>query len=175
MNHSEVCTLGEATRGHYAVVRSLVDGLRVADPGVTTEPRELTRTQARPADIFTSAAVPGRSAALDVCVASVESGSSGSDALESAFRRKLRHYRNIIPELQAANIAFRPMVWSADGRPHPAVVRTLKFAADLAARRHGGGQATEGLLKRWRHEIGVAIMRRRAAMVRAVLPVACGC
>ena len=75
----------------------------------------------------------------------------------------------MIPELHTAGIAFRPMVWSADGRPHPAVVRTLKFAAGVAERRHGG-EASGGLLKRWRHEIGVAIMRRRAAMARAVLP-----
>ena len=103
-------------------------------------------------------------------MASVESGAAGDDAVEAAFKRKLRHYRNVIPELSAAGIAFRPMVWSAEGRPHPAVKRTLKFAASIAARRHGGGDATQGLLRRWRHEIGVAIMRRRAAMVRAVLP-----
>ena len=53
LNHSEVCAIGEATRGHYAVVRTMVDGLKIADPAVTTEPRGLTRTQARPADIFT--------------------------------------------------------------------------------------------------------------------------
>ncbi len=62
------------------------------------------------------------------------------------------------------------MIWSADGRPHPAVTRTLKFAVGIAARRQGGGEAMPGMLARWRHEIGVAIMRRRAAMVRAVLP-----
>ena len=170
LNHSEVCAIGEATRGHYAVVRSLVDGIRIADPAVTTEPRGLTRTQARPADVFTSAAVPGRSAALDVCITSPDSAAAGADAAESAFRRKLTHYADVIPELRSAGIAFRPMIWTADGRPHPAVTRTLKFAAGIAARRQGGGEATPGMMARWRHEIGVAIMRRRAAMMRAVLP-----
>ena len=59
LNHSEVCAIGEATRGHYAVVRSLVDGIKIADPAVTTEPRGLTRTQARPADLFTLLPSPG--------------------------------------------------------------------------------------------------------------------
>jgi hypothetical protein len=70
LEHSEVCALAEATKGHYACVRALVGGFRLADSAVTTEPRGLTDTQARPADIFTAAAVPGRSAALDACIAS---------------------------------------------------------------------------------------------------------
>ena len=82
----------------------------------------------------------------------------------------MTHYADAIPELRSAGIAFRPMIWTADGRPHPAVTRTLKFAAGIAARRQGGGEATPGMMARWRHEIGVAIMRRRAAMMRAVLP-----
>jgi hypothetical protein len=169
VSHSETCAIGEATRGHYAVVRAVVDGLKVADSAVTTEPRGLTSTQARPADIFTSAAVPGRSAALDVCIASPDAAGAGEDAAESAFRRKLVHYRNIIPELQAAGVAFRPLIWTADGRPHPAATRTLKYAAEAAARKRGG-VAVQGLLSRWKHEITVAIIRRRAAMLRAVLP-----
>ena len=39
-----------------------------ANPAETTEPRGRTTNTSRPADIFTIAAVPGRSAALDVCV-----------------------------------------------------------------------------------------------------------
>jgi hypothetical protein len=39
----------------------------------------------------------------------------------------------------------------------------------MAARKRGG-VAKEGLLRRWKHEITVAIMRRRAAMARAALP-----
>ena len=63
LEHCETCATAEATKGHYACVRSLVDGLRLADPQVCTEPRDLTDTQTRPADILTTAAVPGRSAA----------------------------------------------------------------------------------------------------------------
>ena len=42
-------------------------------------PRGLTASQSRPADIFTTAAVPGRSAALDVCVASSNAAAARGD------------------------------------------------------------------------------------------------
>ena len=66
LEHGETCSTAEATRGHYACVHAALGGLKLADPGITTEPGGLTATQSRPADIFTIAAVPGRSAALDV-------------------------------------------------------------------------------------------------------------
>ena len=137
LEHGELCCTAEATRGHYACVRSLVDGLRLADPAVTTEPRGLTASMSRPADILTSAAVPGRRAALDVCVASPNAATALGDAAESAFRRKLRRYRQEIPELARAGIVYRPLVWTADGRPHPAVTRTLRYAAETAVTRNG--------------------------------------
>ena len=170
LEHSEVCGTAAATRGHYACVRALVEGFRLADPSVTTEPRGLTDTQARPADIFTTAAVPGRSAALDVCVASPSAAMALGDAAEAAFKRKLRHYRDIIPQLDAAGISFRPLVWTAEGRPHPAASRTMHYAARLAATRSGADAGADSFLERWRHEIQVAIQRRRAAMARSVLP-----
>jgi len=170
MEHCEVCALGEATKGHYAVVRAVVDGIKLADAAVTTEPAGLSSTQARPADIFTNAAVPGRSAALDVCIASPNAAGAAGDAAEAAFKRKLEHYQNIIPELHAAGVAFRPLIWTSDGRPHPATTRTLKYAAERAARKGGGQVSASALQTRWKHEITVAILRRRAAMTRAVMP-----
>ena len=86
------------------------------------------------------------------------------------FKRKLRRYRTEIQELHRAGIAFRPMVWTADGRPHAAVTRCLKYAADMATRRNPDQATAASLLSRWRHEIQIAILRRRAAMCRAVLP-----
>ena len=118
VEHSETCSVAEATKGHYACVRALVSGLKLADPAVTTEPRGLASSTSRPADILTIAAVPGRSAALDVCVASPNAAAATGDAAEAAFQRKLRRYRTEIQELRQAGIAFRPMVWTADGRPH---------------------------------------------------------
>ena len=170
LEHSDCCDTAGATRGHYAIVRELLRGLKLADPTATTEPRELTTTQSRPADILTTAAVPGRSAALDVRVASPNASIAAGDVAEAAFRRKLRRYRREIPELAAAGIAFRPMVWTTNGRPHPAVTRTLHFAAEQAANRSDLGADAKALLSNWRHEIQIAILRRRAAMARAVLP-----
>lgn len=172
LEHCETCATAEATKGHYACVRALVDGIKVADPSVSTEPRHLTSTDARPADILTNAAVPGRRAALDVCVTSPNAAEARDDAAASAFQRKMRHYAHIIPELHRAGITFRPLVWTADGRPHPAAMRTLRFAAERAARKHGGAGAGD-ILGRWKHEIMIAILRRRAAMARAVLPSRC--
>ena len=170
LEHSECCATAEATRGHYACVRALVRGIRLADPSVTTEPRGLTNTSSRPADILTAAAVPGRSAALDVCVTSPNSAGAAGDAAATAFARKLRRYWREIPQLRAAGIVYRPLVWTADGRPHPAVSRTLAFAADIAVHRSDRAVEAHALLARWRHEIQIALQQRRAAMARAVLP-----
>eukprot|EP00973_Karenia_brevis_P055813 7762752-Karenia_brevis.AAC.1 len=74
----------------------------------------------RPADVLTNAALPGRSAALDVTVVSPEACPAGMDAADTAFKAKMRKYRSLIPELSAAGITFRPMVWTADCRPHAA-------------------------------------------------------
>eukprot|EP00973_Karenia_brevis_P019551 2682380-Karenia_brevis.AAC.1 len=65
-SHAKCCAPAESTIGHYSVVRAVADGLRLADPSLATEVRGLVETStARPADIFTKAAVPGRDAALD--------------------------------------------------------------------------------------------------------------
>ena len=72
---------------HYAFVHAKVCGMKLADPVITTEPRELTASQSRPADILTAAAVPGRSAALDVCAASSIAAAARGDATQTAFDR----------------------------------------------------------------------------------------
>ena len=105
-----------------------------------------------------------------MCIASPNAAGAQGDAAEAAFRRKLRRYRREIPELAAAGIAYRPLVWTADGRPHPAVTRTLRLAAGQAASKGGGQSTPKALMERWKHEIQIAIMRRRAAMMRAVVP-----
>ena len=37
LEHGETCSTAEATRGHYACVHVCLGGLKLADPGVTTE------------------------------------------------------------------------------------------------------------------------------------------
>ena len=50
------------------------------------------------------------------------------------------------------------------------MTRTLAYAAAKAARRGGVSADAKQLQRRWKHEVQVAILRRRAAMARAVLP-----
>ena len=61
------------------------------------------------------------------------------------------------------------MVWSAEGRPHPETVRMLQASVRMVRSRKGEEDAVH-LRSPWQHEIGVAIQRRKAAMIRAVLP-----
>ena len=46
----------------------------------------------------------------------------------------------------------------------------MRYAADIATTRNGQQSTAGALVGRWKHEIQVAILRRRAAMARAVLP-----
>ena len=101
--------------------------------------------------------------ALDVCIASPNAADAMGDAADVTFRRELRHYRDVIPELAAACIAFRPLIWTADAQPHPAIVCMLKYAAKVASTWNGGLDHANSLLSRWK-QITVAIMHRRAAM-----------
>ena len=48
--------------------------------------------------------------------------------------------------------------------------RTLGYAAQLAASKGGKSDTPKDFVRRWRHEVQIAILRRRAAMARAVLP-----
>ena len=168
--HALCCAIGESTAGHYTVVRALVDGLRVADSGVVTEVRGLVETSsARPADVYTSAALPGRDAALDVTIAAQDAAGAGADCCATAFRGKLRKYAKLLGPLARENVGFRPMVWSAEGRSHPVVGRVLAYAADLATRKHPDA-CGKTFVQRWRREIAVAIQKRKARMFKACLP-----
>ena len=72
--------------------------------------------------------------------------------------------------LRGQGILFRPLVWTAGGRPHPADTRTLRHAADTASSRNGQQMLAKSLQRRWKHEIQIALLRRRAPTTRAVLP-----
>ena len=139
----------EATRVHHACVHAVVCGMKLTDPGITI--------------------VPQRSPALDVCVASSIAAAASGDAAQAAFELELTHYRNELGELRQ-NIHYRPLVWNADGRPHPAATRTLQYAADIASSRNGQHLSSKSLHRRWKHEIQIALLHRRAATARALLP-----
>ena len=63
--------LPTATKGHYAVVDAVVEGMKLADSAIMTEARGLIEgSNRRPGDIFSKAAVAGRDAAMDVNIGS---------------------------------------------------------------------------------------------------------
>ena len=167
--HALCCAPAESTKGHYAVVGAVADGISLADPALQTEVRGLVPTTDRPADILTTGAIPGTNVALDITIASQDAIHAGLDACISAYRRKMTRYSTILPALRRAGVIFQPMVWSAEGRPHPAAVRIMDCTVRMVRTRRGVEAASE-LSKRWRHEIAIAIQRRKAAMIRAALP-----
>ena len=169
LGHSLCCAQAESTRGHYAVVSALMDGIAPFDPTARTEVRGLTTSSERPADILTEIAIPGVRAALDVCVAAQDAVAAGPDACGAAYRRKMRHYQHLFPQLRRAGVVFQPMIWSAEGRPHPAATRVMESVLRRVKNRRGAAAAA-AYRERWRHEVAVAIQRRKAAMMRAVLP-----
>ena len=61
------------------------------------------------------------------------------------------------------------MVWSTEGRPHPATTRVLECALKAIGRKRGADKVAE-IRTRWLHEITVELQRRKAAMMRACLP-----
>ena len=73
-------------------------------------------------------------------------------------------------ELREAGITYVPMVWTSNGRPHPAATRVMRHLASLASHSSEQDANAKSMLKRWGHETQVAIQRRKAAMARAALP-----
>ena len=150
-NTQKTCSNAEATREHHAFVHAVVCGMKLADPGITLlrnpgrlifSPPLLSPDAVRPwASVWPSPLQRQLAEMLP----------------QAAFDPKLSHNRNEIVELRQQGIHYRPLVWTADGRPHPAVTRTLQLSAKSRPRR-------------WKHEIQIALLRRRAAMARAVFP-----
>lgn len=127
--------------------------LNIADPGAVTRVAGLTRTLARPADIFIDEATAGCQAALDVSVPSPAVATAGPDAVLKRHNKKADKYAPDREILREANIGYMPIVWSADGRPHPAVQRAMRFTAERAERIVIGGTpgGVTNRLRRWKH------------------------
>ena len=168
-SHALCCAKAESTRGHDAVVAAVADGMVLADAGLQTEVRGLVTTGERPADILTTGALPGTKTALDITIAAQDAIHAGLDACRSAYGRKMRNHSHLLPSLRRAGIIFQPMVWSAEGRPHPATIRVMECTLQMVRRRRSLVVSTD-LRARWQREIAVAIQRRKAAMMRACLP-----
>ena len=154
-------------------MRDVVLGLaHLADPSSATETVGLvpSNPSLRPADILTSAALPGRMAALDIGITSPDGAGAGGDCCDAMFRRKRRDYQRYLHELEVEEgVSYRPMVWSAFGRAHPEADAMLESMALLAARRRGLLDH-KLILRRVRAGIGVALVRRAVRMVLACVP-----
>ena len=89
------------------------------------------------------------------CACSVVQRSSSSRryAAQAAFERQSPHHRTEIPDLRAQGIVYRPLVWTADGRPRPAVTRTMQDVADIASCRNGQQMSAKAIQHRWKHVI----------------------
>ena len=150
------------------VVRQLA---HAADSTAVTEPLDLIpgKPELRPADVLTTAALPGSKAALDIGISSPDSAGAGDDCCDAMSRRKLKYYGKHFGALGAQGIVYKPMMFSAYGRVHPEAASLLLTMARGAARRHGLGSHKQ-ILRRARARIGTEIWKRATAMVRACQP-----
>ncbi len=88
---------------------------------------------------------------------------------EWAHDRTLRRYASAIRQLRADGMACIPLVWSPEGRPHPAVKRVLEYAAQVAARGRPGLQPKQ-FVRGWKREITVELQKGLARMILVCEP-----
>ena len=169
--HALRCAPGACTRGHNDVRSALMSLASLADPAALLEPLGVipSAPNVRPADVLSTAALPGCTAALDVGVMSPSSIGAGADCCEAMVRRKLGTYAAHWAELTRRGVRYIPFALSCFGRLHPEASVTIRRLAAAAARRQGAVSA-QVLDRRARCWISVAIVRRAVAMVRACLP-----
>ena len=119
--------------------------------------------------MLTPAAIVGRVAALDIGVTS-PAASSGPDAADDMYRRKVLERENQRQELDAQNIEYRPMVWTCFGWPHQATTELIFSIARKVGRKRGGVNASV-IARKMHAAISVCIARRAARMSLACWPV----
>ena len=107
-SHASLCA--NSVTGHNAVRNQLHAAACASDPNAELEPSGLITSHPtlRPADVLTSAALPGRLAALDVGVTSPDAAGAGIDCVESMMLAKRATYANHGDELRRAGITYQP-------------------------------------------------------------------
>ena len=110
--HGLRCAAPEATRGHYGVRDSVLALVHIADASASIEVPELIASAPglRPADIFTTAALPGGQAALDIGICSPDATGAGTDCCETMWQRKTWHYGRISSSSEGSASSTSP--WS---------------------------------------------------------------
>ena len=104
-----------------------------------------------------------------MCVCSPFVINAGSDCCDTAFNRKRKDYHHILDELRYQGIEYKPLVFSAYGRPHADASHWLVFSAKAAARKRGISDFKQ-ILSRVQRNIAVSIQRRLVGQIRACLP-----
>ena len=94
---------------------------------------------------------------------------AGTDCVEAMRQRKAGEYADHFEEMEAQGVFYRPVTFSAYGRPHPDATAMLATIAKRAARRRGFGDHRQ-ILRRATVKVGMQIARRAARMVLACLP-----
>ena len=89
--HALCCASAESTVGHYRVRDSVHELVTLADPSAETEVEGLipSRAYRRPADLLTSAALPGSLAALDIGVKAPNAVGADEDCVATPRRCNL--------------------------------------------------------------------------------------
>ena len=169
--HALCCSLAESTIGHNRVKEVIHAGCSISDPGACMEAVGLVDSQPdlRPADILTRAAIPNRTAALDVGVKCPEAAGAGDDCAQAMVEQKLAYYTAILPELERKGITYCPITFSAFGRRHGTTSKIMLEAASRAARFRGQLNSKQ-LMKIWCATVTTELWRRVAKMVKACLP-----
>ena len=168
--HCLLCALPEATRGHFDCRDCVLELAHLADPSSQTEVEGLVPSTPllRPADILSSAALPGRLAALDVGITSPDAGGAGLDCCARMHSTKIKRYAPFLEELENQGVTYAPVIWSAWGRAHPETECILLTLAKAAARRRGLRDHRQ-LLRRTNAAVGVVLVRRAVRMCRSCL------
>ena len=123
----------------------------------------------RPADVYTTAALPGSGAALDIGICSPDATGAGMDCCESMWRTKRERNVQDLDEMAANNVRYVLLVLSCYGGLHPEAADTLERIALQAGRRLGISNH-KALLRRAKAAVGVTVVTRAVAMARACLP-----
>ena len=107
--------------------------------------------------------------ALDIGIASPDAEHAGADCAVTMYANKTERYSAYAGILDAQNVAYQPLVWTAYGRPHPRTTAILRTLATRLARRRGCSDG-EWRYRRLRAAVGVEIWRRAARKVMACWP-----
>ena len=92
----------------------------------------------RPAHLLTSAAIPGRLAALAIGIINPNAAHAGDDCCQAMLARKRGGFQPYLHELAVRQgINYRPMIWSASRHAHPETDTVLTTLGRRATCRKG--------------------------------------